>query len=376
MELPTLYKKTKTGAVQEWQCQVIDNQIHIKYGQVGGIQTPTTKTCYGKNKGKANETSDHGQAIQEATSLWTKKKDRERYCQDIDGCDEIKIAPMLAQDINKNWKAVDNQFMQGKAVYISPKLDGNRLMVHAFYDEGEIQLEYYSRKLVKIDTLHHLDNQIIEYIKESGWSLPLHLDGEAYIHGVSLQTLNSFLKRLQPETDQIKYRVYDVYLDNSPEITFSERFKTSILGNYTEISESAKSVVPLDSYICESKEQIDSSLAIFEELGYEGAMIRLDKEYEPGARSKYLLKYKRFEDAEYRIVGYSYGKDRYEGCVIWKCITENNVEFDILAQGTLEEKKVNNPDNCIGKYVTIKYKDKTEEGIPKFGVIKCFKENF
>lgn len=376
MKLTPLYKKTKTGAIQEWNCTITNNQIYIEYGQVGGAKTSTTKTCFGKNKGKANETSDNEQALQEATSLWTKKKERERYCEDINNCEEIIIAPMLALDINKNWNAVENQFIQGKAVYVSPKLDGNRLMVHVFYNEnGKVQLEYYSRKLVKIDTLHHLDLQIMNYIEDSGWKLPLHLDGEAYIHGVSLQTLNSYLKKQQPETEQIKYRVYDVYLDSEPELGFSSRFKNSIIDTYTLIPESSLSVVPLDSYVCKSKEEIDKLLLEFEELGYEGAMIRLDNQYEPGSRSKYLLKYKRFEDAEYKIVGYSYGKDRYGGCVIWKCITENNVEFDILAQGSIEEKKVKNPSNYIGRYVTIKYKDKTEEGIPKFGQIKCFKEN-
>ncbi len=376
MKLPTLYKKTKTGAIQEWDCLVVNNQILIKYGQLNGIKTPSAKTCFGKNKGKTNETSDHEQAQLEAKSLWTKKKERERYCEDINTCEDVKVAPMLAQDITKNWKLIDNQFMQGKAVYTSSKLDGNRLMVHVFQnDTGEVQLEYYSRKLVKIDTLHHLDDQILNYIKNSGWNLPLHLDGEAYIHGVSLQTINSYLKKLQPETSQIKYQIYDVYLDNSPEITFSARFKNNILEGYTEIKQSNQSIVPLESYICRSRQEIDKLLNKFESLGYEGAMVRLDKEYQPGARSKYLLKYKRFEDGEFKIIGFSYGKDSFSSCVIWKCITEKQVEFDILANGTLEEKRIKNPESFIGRYVTIKYKDKTDEGIPKFGQIKCFKED-
>jgi DNA ligase-1 len=309
-------------------------------------------------------------------SLWTKKKDRERYCEDIVGCDEIKIAPMLAQNITKNWKIVESQFMQGNPVYVSPKLDGHRLMVHVFQnDNGVIELEYYSKKLVKTDTLHHLDDSIKDFINNVGWDLPVHLDGEAYIHGVSLEILSSYIKRIQPETNQIKYQVYDVYLSASNQLDFSQRFIKPIT-NLNPISQSESFTRDVPSVPCYSTEEIKDLLKGFEEKGYEGAMVRINKPYEQGVKSKYLLKFKTFQDSEYKIVGYSYGKDRYEGCVIWKCITEKNVEFDILAHGTLKEKKVQNPETYIGRYVTIKYKDTTDAGIPKPAVIKCFREDF
>jgi len=59
MKLKTIYKKTKTGATQEWTIEVDGNKYRTHSGQVGGaITTNEWTVVYGKNIGKANGTTD------------------------------------------------------------------------------------------------------------------------------------------------------------------------------------------------------------------------------------------------------------------------------------------------------------------------------
>ena len=58
MKLETIYKKTKTGATQEWTIEVVGNKYRTHSGQVGGVITTNEWTIvYGKNTGKLNETT-------------------------------------------------------------------------------------------------------------------------------------------------------------------------------------------------------------------------------------------------------------------------------------------------------------------------------
>ena len=63
MKLQTIYKKTKTGATQEWSIEVEGNKYRTQSGQVGGvISTNEWTVCFGKNVGRANATTDDEQA--------------------------------------------------------------------------------------------------------------------------------------------------------------------------------------------------------------------------------------------------------------------------------------------------------------------------
>ena len=71
--LPKLYKKTTTGAIQEWRISlyVIDGVATIisNYGQVDGkIQESREQVLVGKNIGKLNETTPIKQAADSKTS--------------------------------------------------------------------------------------------------------------------------------------------------------------------------------------------------------------------------------------------------------------------------------------------------------------------
>ena len=74
MKLPTLYKKTTTGAIQQWQIVTDSDKYRTISGQKDGkkIQNNWT-TCKPKNVGKKNATTGEEQAIKEAIAKHDKK---------------------------------------------------------------------------------------------------------------------------------------------------------------------------------------------------------------------------------------------------------------------------------------------------------------
>ena len=67
MKLPTLYKKTTTGATQMWEIEVENDKFRTISGQLDGKKiTNKWTTCTPKNVGKANATTGAEQAIKEA----------------------------------------------------------------------------------------------------------------------------------------------------------------------------------------------------------------------------------------------------------------------------------------------------------------------
>ena len=64
--LPLLYKKTKTGAIQTSQISYHDDKFIVVFGQLNGKMQTQTTVCTSKNVGKANETTPSQQAALEA----------------------------------------------------------------------------------------------------------------------------------------------------------------------------------------------------------------------------------------------------------------------------------------------------------------------
>ena len=80
-----------------------------------------------------------------------------------------------------------------------------------------------------------------------------------------------------------------------------------------------------------------------------------------------LEKVKEFEDAEFKIVGGKEGTGTDEGCVIYKLITENGHTFDARPRGTVEDRQqmlIDLP-NDLGKMMTIRFAEYSEDGIPQ-----------
>ena len=107
--------------------------------------------------------------------------------------------------------------------------------------------------------------------------------------------------------------------------------------------------------------------------GYEGAIGRSHKGlYEFSYRSYDLLKVKSFSDEEFRIVGVTNGKGKFETCAILICETESGKTFQAVPKATQEQKEhmLKNAKQLIGTKATVAYFGLTDEGLPRFPVAK------
>ena len=111
----------------------------------------------------------------------------------------------------------------------------------------------------------------------------------------------------------------------------------------------------LESVKCKTHEELDKVLKAALYLGYEGIVIYTGKE---------LLKYKPFFDEEFEITGCIQGKGKLEG-LLGTLECDN---FKVPMNGTYEylfSLWVGRED-LIGKFVTVRYQNKTKNGIPRF----------
>ena len=134
---PSLFKKTKTGAIEQWDIRVDANTIFIRYGHIDGAIQETSDTIKeGKNLGKKTETSPEQQALSEAQSKWEKQV-KKGYVQSLEDAKAGKndlggIAPMLAHKYHEH---------AGKVIwpaFVQPKLDGTRWCSHSTQAVPEI----------------------------------------------------------------------------------------------------------------------------------------------------------------------------------------------------------------------------------------------
>lgn len=344
MAFPTLFKKDKNGTIREWNVSVSDNQITVAHGVMGGeIQTKTT-SAKGKNKGRANETTDQQQALLEAESKWNEQVQRNGY-REWDNIDapSLYLEPMLALDATKVMHRVDFS----KAV-AQPKLDGVRCIWRP--DLQKLQ----SRKGTFYDAPAH----IVEQLK--GTEIPV--DGELYLHGTPLNLILGASRKENELTQHLQFHIFDVADANKPYIErhrLLEKLFTQQLVGTTHLDFLSWVTVKQDSLISQHNEWVQQ--------GYEGLMIRhLDGLYAAG-RSADLFKYKVFKESEYKIVSIREDKD---GGAVLTMETAEGTQFSSRPRGSLEYRASLLDGKSIGQWATVRYFAITEaERVPQFPVV-------
>ena len=363
MKLNTLFKRAVNGKINEWTVEVKNNCFRTISGYIDGVKTKSEWTCCsGKNIGKKNATTPEQQALVEAQAMWTKKLELGSY-ESISDIDTPKFFnPMLAH------KFEDYKDKITYPVYSQPKLDGIRCIVRA---DG-----MWSRNGKKIVSAPH----IYEAMKPLFETNPdLIFDGELYADKFAndFNAICSLVKKTKPTSDDLKksaesiqYHIYDL---PSCSDTFTKRYKTLSNLNLPECC------------VCVKTDHIDNIndlLAYYEDYtmdGYEGQMIRLDKEYE-SKRSKSLLKHKSFIDEEYTILDVVEGEGNKTG-MVGSFVFESKTGhiFNSSPKYNWEECKElwKQRQELIGKSATVKYFNLTPDGVPRFPyVINIDRESY
>lgn len=395
-EFQTLFGKDIKGKTKTWKLKVekyTDYSVIVTlYGYSKLIET-RRQINSGKNINKANKTTHFTQAIAEANSKWIKKRDIEQFKVNekeevnekevkenvnenkvivnekelIVNFDETTL-PMLAQDYKKQYKKLKYP------CYVQCKLDGFRMI--------------YNTTTGKITTRQGKEYNII---KESGklyeelQKLPkgLILDGELYTNKVNFEELGVLRKTkklTKEELDnlcKIEYHIYDLI---DTKLVFEERIKKIkdlLIDKYAKLIH--EKLIYVETFLVKNEEEIKNYHTIFLEQGYEGTMVRnKDSFYKIKQRSSDLLKYKDFQDSEFKIIDYTLEKDTSgadENLIVWVInvpVKQQFIKCKVRPMGTKEERKdlykkcVENFEQFKGRNLWTKFFEYTADGNLRF----------
>jgi len=301
MDFPPLYKESRV-----WKISVNGKEITRVYGVEGG------KLQVKESKGTENI----------ARKLWTSQKNK--------GYEEritTKFSPMLSHPYNMFQRHLpDNVFLQ-------PKYDGIRLMVER-NDRRQIVLT--TRRGEELKGFENIREKFAELLITSGVTI----DGEVYDPTRSFGELFENFKKGDDSTMQ--YHVYDCYIETSPHMEYGMRrccMEIMLSGTYMEIDR-----IGFVETIRKRKEKIKHKFESCALDHWEGVVVRdPNSVYTPGKRNKGWLELKHTKNKEY---------EREPNT--WTCKTEQGLKFDVEPLGAKE-----------GNWVSLKFKDYTDEGVPR-----------
>lgn len=355
-EFPKLYALSSTGKQKEWQVSVHELEdgtcaIRRTHGYTDNkMQTHDKAVKSGKNIGRSNETTVWQQAVSDAQSLWNKKKDA-AYTEGVPKKKDPVPLPMLALSFEKRKHNIKYP------CYAQAKLNGCRVFATKL---SEDEIKYTSRKGKIFDTLNHLTPELLDRMEVGEIA-----DGEIYVHGMTFQQIVRLLKKWRPKTEVLEFHVYD---KADPGLPYFERLRWA-----EKRFKHSQLIKLVPTVLVQTEEDVYKWHDEFVQTGYEGVIIRNRKGlYKFRHRSKDLQKYKEFIDEEFVIVGGKEGEGLYEGCVTFICDLGDDTgrTFDVCPKGTLEMKRemFKNLDSYIGKELTVRYQERSEDGVPIFPV--------
>lgn len=370
MKHPTLYKKsTSTGKVTQWTVNVEGDTITKEWGEIGGtIQKGAPDVIKsGKNIGRANETTPEQQASAEAKAMWEKHLKKGYVKTKADAVagktDEIisgGVFPMLAHRFDKypdkiTWPA-----------YVQPKLDGHRCIA-VIDDKGKCTL--WSRTRKPITSMVHIAAELESFGLKS-----ITLDGELYNHEYrdNFEKLTSLIRPADPREghELVQFHMYDI-VNSEPYIKRNAALEAIQYENFIYSGyDGALRVV--ETLHCEDPEAMYAAFDSFLAAGYEGAIVRNSNGvYTVNKRSYDLQKVKKFDDAEFEIVGVEEGRGKLAGHGIFICKTGGGTDFEVKLKGEQDALKdiLLNPGKYTGQLLTVQYFGLTKKSeVPRFPV--------
>lgn len=284
--------------------------------------------------------------------------------------------------------------------FASRKLDGCRTIckINNYMKDQEFiqEVKFYSRSGKEFTTLSNLVKPIKSFTSflMGEWVL----DGECCIMEGENENFNLLMREITRKNHTIenpKYKIFDI-------ITIDEFEGREALGDfetrYNDLIEYyyqsqydegvQKHLEVLEQERVTSQEVFDKWVKRVKDNNWEGFMLRKNAPYKSG-RTKDLLKVKKFQDAEYIVEDVITGKVSYneggtkEYDVVTAIIINHKGTKVQVGSGLSKEQRLDwysNPNNIIGKTVTIQYFEETinkkDDSLSlRFPVLKYVYEN-
>ena len=335
MKLRSLYKRTKTSAIQVCNISTEGDSFTVEFGQLDGkLQTKTTK-CFPKNMGKSNESTSEGQAFEEANSKWDKKV-KSGYSVDIE-------APVTVQLPRRVKKYQDHKNNVVYPAYSTNKLNG----INGTYwllSDGTLRLTSRGGELYP--PIPHLEDQVKA---DMAFANTTCINCELYIHGYHLQDISSAVKKTKEISKLLTFNPFELPLVDLP-----YEDKVDILNNLSG-----------EIVITEVHSEHDVDVCYAEAMNnkYEGTVIYNKKStYKFNERSSDVYKYKETVDAEFKVASFTIDKN---GHTVYVCEVGKST-FKVKRKGTAESRLADAAvaTSNIGKWLNVEFEMLSKVGLP------------
>lgn len=367
---PELYKIDKLGRTSMWRIYVIGDEYFRESGIKGGkVKQYAPVKASPKNVNRINETTSNEQALFEAYSEWKHKKDQLYTEGEIEteksGASENasvgeRLRPMLAE------KWLDRKKYAKFPGGVSPKLDGVRVMIYKNLDKNIVMVSRLGKEYQHMNGIREEADVIFKKYN-------IVLDGELYSHNIPFNAISGAVRsQTNPSKfdNVLEYFVFDLWVPECPDMTYKERM--NLLKEIYETN-NFKRIRFLFYETVNNEAEISEKHTEYVSQGYEGLIFRnLEGKYKLGRRVNDLLKYKEFEDKEFKVVDVLEGSGTESGAAIFVCITEDGKDkFNVRPRGSIEKRRqqFKNKHNYIGKSLTVRYQPLTlGDTLPRFPV--------
>ncbi|EAT11263.1 DNA ligase [Bermanella marisrubri] len=197
------------------------------------------------------------------------------------------------------------------------------------------------------------------------------LDGELWIGRGQYQALMRVVLDEEPndaQWRQVSFQVFDLPLQQDEPFESRQSILQNLIKN-----------LDIDHVQWVQQEKvtdlaaIESRLDALTEQGAEGVMLRPAGSSYLVGRSNMLLKYKRRQDAEAKVIAYQAGQGKYDGSVgaIW--VEKPDGTLFKIGTGFSDEERDNPPP--IGSTITYTYQGYTERGLPRFASFERIRQD-
>lgn len=379
-----LYKRNAKGDPIIWQIEKANDGYKVSYGAVCGhiheeiISGKLVKANEIESRIKAKRKEGYKELSELKDSGPVEIKDNialvnylYTYLPKNNTTDEGFVLPMLAKVLKDN-KPFDKRRYLGQY-----KINGVRCIIGAIKTNdifNPIRLTYRSREGTDwTPKLTWMDEVILPAIKDDLLDAMLEegacLDGELYIPGYKVNDINSFVKNEKlPQHLLLQYWCYDIAIDN---MSYEARRKFKMdnisrlcytFDTYEQHLNNKSKLILLPDVVISDINDATRFRDKFIGLGFEGLIIRdVNSAYQFGARNLAMLKYKRVDDAKFKIVDVVPEGVRTNLC---KLVLKNDIN-DELFECTLnfdhsrQEYILKNKEKFIGKYAFVEYRERS-----------------
>lgn len=381
-----LYKRNAKGEPQFWDISELPNgNISLKYGLVAGATIHDEEVARKLVKGNEIESrikAKRKEGYKELSELKDSGPDTitnefalvsylNTYLPKNNTTDEGFVLPMLAKVLKDN-KPFDKRSYLGQY-----KINGVRCIVGAEQTNDmfePVRLTYRSRegtdwtsKLAWMDDviLPAISDDLLDAMIEEGACL----DGELYIPGYKVNDINSFVKNEKlPQHLLLQYWCYDIAIDN---MSYEARRKFKIdnisrlcytFDTYEQHLNNKSKFVLLPDININNITDATRFRDKFISLGFEGLIVRdTNAAYQFGARNLAMLKYKRVDDAKFKIVDVVPEGVRTNLCKFVLRNDVNDKEFECTGNfdHSRQEYILNHKEEYIGKYATVAFRERS-----------------